>query len=86
MMGDTRLPNWATKMQRQSYQAVARKLRHYADLIDANALRSTPQQKRTLSQALHNASLCASRADAKHSGYTWPKPCTHCRKELETNT
>lgn len=57
-----------TGMSRPSYLAMARRLRHYADLIEANASPETPQQKRTLTQTISNVSSYARRQSCRHHG------------------
>jgi hypothetical protein len=56
-------------MTRPSYEKLARELRHFADLIEANSRRETPRQKQILSQAISNAHRCTRRACNRHNGW-----------------
>lgn len=56
-------------MRRESYLAVAKKLRYYADMLDANAEKSTPQQRRAVTLAVNNLShLSRKLYDRHHHG------------------
>lgn len=55
-------------MQRNSYHSVARRLRRWADLLDQNAGRETPAQKRTLTLTVHNIRAAGRKLIARHHG------------------
>lgn len=66
----TNHPNRAAQigMTHAAYRSFAGRLRHLADVIDANCVQMTPQKQRALTQALHNAKRLATRMRERHTG------------------
>lgn len=63
-------PSRRPPMQRQSYLATARRLRHYADQIEANADADATAQRRALTMSINNVSTYARQQFRRHNGYT----------------
>lgn len=55
-------------MQKQSYETAARKLRDLADLLEINASREHPQQKRQLTLTINNINRYGDKLASQHHG------------------
>ena len=70
MSGNHPNRNGRSRMTRLSYEAMARRLRHYADLIEANIGRETPEQTRALTQTINALPGYTRRQYRRHNGVT----------------
>jgi len=53
-------------MRRASYLAAARRLRHYADLIERYAKSETPRERASLTRAIHDVSSYTRALSERH--------------------
>jgi len=53
-------------MRRASYLAAARRLRHYADLIERYAKPETPRERASLTRAIHDVSSYTRALSERH--------------------
>lgn len=53
-------------LKRTAYLAAARRLRHYADLIERHAGAETPRSQATLTRTIYGASIYAQHMAARH--------------------